>query len=764
MVVTTYGSTRFGEGTRVGASAGVTRDLRLARTLPHARVHLERTNDDTRASMEAFFSGDGGGAFAELRLGGQGPFSFDGTMEGVSRGFYDPSAGVLSGDRVTARLQPSVRPSEWLGLTATAWGLYVDSELSPARASAILGGGVHLTPGRWGLSAQYQREGAWLVEDGLEPVPGSHILDLGVSARGGVAWAYAGAQTRIEDAGGFAASVRGAQKWNPSIPWTLGLTEQWTFGTAVPDSTLRVHADVVRRVSRLELQASGGGQVSFAPERTRVMPLARLGARWAPHPSHRFGVWTAVAARPESPPHLQVMAQYSYDGWRGRAGARAMGLQGTIRGVVYDDLDEDGVRDPSEPGLGGVPVRLDGREQITGEDGEYQFGWVSNGPHEVSVDRNGWRSIDGTVHQVEVRSLRTAEADFALSSAGRVLARVFLDRDLDGVFSSADRTVSATGVALVSVAEGSVAARGDAQRGVAEFPGVTPGAYVVALDPDGLPEGYFPSGSGQAYANVTKGGVINVHLPVDALRTIGGRVFLDANRNGVRDGGDTPAPQTLVSLDDGQQRRTDLAGNFLFRSLPSGAYQVSVPGAYATEKIDLSNGPSEELGLEILVDPRRAVTGVDFEPAVSEVAPEATPIVDPAIISPVKPTTAEEPLATLETLRLHPSHLLLPVDHRAPLTALGARSDGTVAEVTEEVTWTSSAPEVAQVDAKGRVTGMAFGLARIVGELEGVQSEPVTVEVADAPIVGLTLSPSAIRLGLGESTQLTAKAVLVDGR
>ncbi|MBW2254901.1 MAG: Ig-like domain-containing protein [Deltaproteobacteria bacterium] len=764
VVVTAYGSARTGEATRIGASTGFTRDPKLERTLPHARLDLELNREDTQAQMEGYFSGDGGGGFASLQLGGTGRFYLDATAEGVSRGFYDPSAGVLRGDRVMVRVQPAVRPTEWLRLVAAARGVYSSSELSPARASAIAGGWVHLSPRRWGLSAGYQREDGWMVEEGLEPLSGSHLLDLAVSARSERTWVQAGAQTRLEDAGGYAASISGVAAWDPDGPWTLGVTERWTFGTAVPMSSVQVYADVARRSTSLEMHGTVGARTTFAPDQTQVLPTVRVGARWVAHPSHRFGVWTALSSRPDSPSHIQAMAQYSYDGWRGRPGARAVGLQGAIRGVVFDDLDEDGLRDPGEPGVGGMPVRLDGRQQVTDEDGGYRFGLVSNGLHEVSIDRDGWRSINGTVQQVEVRSLKAAEAEFALSSAGRVLARVYLDRDHDGSYSSTDRAVRATGVALVSVAQGDVVARGDARQGLVDFPGVPPGAYVVALDASGLPEGYFPSDSGQAYAQVTKGAIVNVHLPVDALRTIGGRVFLDANRNGVRDGGDTPAPHTLVSLDDGHQRRTDLAGNFLFRRLSSGLYQVSVPGAYATEKIDLSNGPSEELGLEMLVDPRRAVTGVDFEPAVSEVAPEATPIVDPAIISPVEPTAAEEPLAKLETLRLHPSDLLLPVDHRAPLTALGSQTDGTVTEVTDKVTWTTSDPEVAQVDAEGRVTAMAFGLARIVGELDGIRSEPVTVEVADVPVVGLTLSPPAIRLGLGESTQLTAKAVLVDGR
>ncbi|MBW2257640.1 MAG: Ig-like domain-containing protein, partial [Deltaproteobacteria bacterium] len=199
--------------------------------------------------------------------------------------------------------------------------------------------------------------------------------------------------------------------------------------------------------------------------------------------------------------------------------------------------------------------------EVAAIDDEGHVSAVAFGLAHIVAEEDGVRSEPVTV---EVRSLHADEADFALSSAGRVLARVFLDRDDDGEFSASDRIVPATGISLVSIAQGSVVARGDAPRGLVDFPAVAPGAHVVALDRDGLPEGYVPAGSGQVYVDVTKGEIVRVGIPLDARRTIGGRVFLDANRNGVRDGVDTPAPHTLVSLNDGQQRRTDLDGSFLF--------------------------------------------------------------------------------------------------------------------------------------------------------------------------------------------------------
>jgi len=73
-------------------------------------------------------------------------------------------------------------------------------------------------------------------------------------------------------------------------------------------------------------------------------------------------------------------------------GAEAPG--GSISGVVWSDLDADGVRDPLEPGLDGILVVLDGdvsspsgslhRETITDPDGSYRFAGLESGVYFVS--------------------------------------------------------------------------------------------------------------------------------------------------------------------------------------------------------------------------------------------------------------------------------------------------------------------------------------------------------------------------------------------
>jgi uncharacterized protein YjdB len=74
------------------------------------------------------------------------------------------------------------------------------------------------------------------------------------------------------------------------------------------------------------------------------------------------------------------------------------------------------------------------------------------------------------------------------------------------------------------------------------------------------------------------------------------------------------------------------------------------------------------------------------------------------------------------------------------------------------VTWTSSAPGVATVNASGRVTGVAAGSATITATSEG-QSGTAAVTVttpAPAPVASVTLSPATVSLGVAGTQQLTA--------
>jgi hypothetical protein len=61
--------------------------------------------------------------------------------------------------------------------------------------------------------------------------------------------------------------------------------------------------------------------------------------------------------------------------------------RGTVRGVLFLDYNDNGVRDPEEPGVGGVVIRLDrGYSTETNAAGEFTFSPVETGEHNLRVD------------------------------------------------------------------------------------------------------------------------------------------------------------------------------------------------------------------------------------------------------------------------------------------------------------------------------------------------------------------------------------------
>ncbi|MEG2889727.1 MAG: Ig-like domain-containing protein, partial [Aeromonas sp.] len=98
------------------------------------------------------------------------------------------------------------------------------------------------------------------------------------------------------------------------------------------------------------------------------------------------------------------------------------------------------------------------------------------------------------------------------------------------------------------------------------------------------------------------------------------------------------------------------------------------------------------------------------------------------------------------------------------LAATGSYSDGSNLDVTASVTWVSSNPAVATVNASGLVTGVAPGSTTITGNLEG-QSAALAVTVTSAVLNtgGLTITVPPLNLVAGLTGQLAATGSYSDG-
>jgi uncharacterized protein YjdB len=114
-------------------------------------------------------------------------------------------------------------------------------------------------------------------------------------------------------------------------------------------------------------------------------------------------------------------------------------------------------------------------------------------------------------------------------------------------------------------------------------------------------------------------------------------------------------------------------------------------------------------------------------------------------------------------LALDPAELSVEPGATAQINAQAIYTDGSVADFTESVRWSTSDPLVATVSRGGEVTGVAPGTASISGEFQGVSTFPATVRVGDLDVQGLVVDAQASSLAVGDTFRATVTAVLPGG-
>lgn len=183
-----------------------------------------------------------------------------------------------------------------------------------------------------------------------------------------------------------------------------------------------------------------------------------------------------------------VMLQFSKDfrwGQRPHGGLRRPGQEwagsGSIEGYVFEDLNQNGVRDPGEPGFAGVTVRLtDGTAVTTDDQGYYRFPEVVAGTATVILETRRiparYTFLGEQTQILEVRRRAQQRLDFPF----------VLGADLEGRVMAARPAGQGVAEALVQLQPGDYNTYTDAEGNFA-FYGLPPGTYELSLHPDSLP-------------------------------------------------------------------------------------------------------------------------------------------------------------------------------------------------------------------------------------------------------------------------------------
>ena len=112
--------------------------------------------------------------------------------------------------------------------------------------------------------------------------------------------------------------------------------------------------------------------------------------------------------------------------------------------------------------------------------------------------------------------------------------------------------------------------------------------------------------------------------------------------------------------------------------------------------------------------------------------PPTTPIVatTPPLQTATQPPTSQVPEAKLSSIAVTPGSPSLQVGLVLQLAATGTYSDGSTADISDLVTWSSSNPNVATISSSGLATAVASGNTNVMASLAGMSSPPVTLTVS----------------------------------
>lgn len=318
---------------------------------------------------------------------------------------------------------------------------------------------------------------------------------------------------------------------------------------------------------------------------------------------------------------------------------------GSFSGLVFDDLDRDGLQDAGEAGLPDRTVfidtdndgNLDAGEAsaMTSSVGAYEFASVVPGTYRVRqvVPAGLTQTLpanNAAREVVVVSGQQVMNVNFAtaIAPAGATLRGVvFLDTDRDGVRDAGETGVAGRSIYLDNnnngVRDAAEPQTTTGATGAYEFTGLTAGTYKIRQI---LPAGFIQTTPGNNFGNnatvsgtqVAEGlnfGTAENIAPTGA--TLRGVVFLDTDRDGVRDAGEAGVSGRTVYLDannngirDGSETQTTTNGDgvYQFTGLVAGTYKIRqiLPTGF------VQTTPANNFGNNATVAGTQVVDGLNF--------------------------------------------------------------------------------------------------------------------------------------------------------
>jgi protocatechuate 3,4-dioxygenase beta subunit len=322
----------------------------------------------------------------------------------------------------------------------------------------------------------------------------------------------------------------------------------------------------------------------------------------------------------------------------------------SLSGFVYSDINNNGVKDAGENGIGGDTITLTGATsqgqavnltQTTGADGSYSFGQLQAGTYTIT-QAPPWGYLDGkdsigsqggTVgpHLLTTINLGAGvqgiNNNFGELLPASMWGFVYQDRNNNGVKDGGEAGIPGNVLVLSGIDDQGhavSATQSTDANGFYDFVNLRPGKYTITQTPPwGFLDGKATIGSQGGTAAADQLSNINLGVGIVAMNnnfgelppaSLWGFVYYDANNDGIKQptepglGGMTV---TLTGVDDlgnhvAATQMTDVYGFYDFVNLRPGTYTISLtqPSAYVEGKSSIGSqggiaGPNQLSSIQL---------------------------------------------------------------------------------------------------------------------------------------------------------------------